>query len=214
MFQCFGSQQSLELKTLELNPKQKWLWKWTPVSNLMLFQNKSHRSKQDLCAATDTWHDRTCFSNKNGTNLQKNKRYRNKALGTVSVLSHYWYWCQQAGRKCLWMYFPAVKPPLHFTGSGSPPHSCSLDVSGRKQAGLLTSQRGKQRGLEQREREETAQSAAHMKATQVQRSRTCPRKTFTTVVVSRSDSSVTCHREVVRGLLDTGLRSSHPVPHL
>lgn len=39
------------------------------------FQNKSHCSKKDLCAETDSWHDRICYAKtsekKNWTNLQK-----------------------------------------------------------------------------------------------------------------------------------------------
>lgn len=170
--------------------------------SVLVFWNKSLSSKQGLDAESDTIEPGLLLFKP-----EQNQTY--KALGTVSALPKNWYSCQQAGRECLWIYFPAVKPPLHFTGSRSSPRFLSLDVNGRKQAGLLASQRWKQRGLEQKE--ETAQSAADMKAMWVQTdpkpgSHDCRHETFTAILVSQSNSRLTVlySAEVtVRGLLDT-----------
>lgn len=115
------------------------------------------------------------------------------------------------GRKCLWMYFPAVEPPLHFTGMPLPSSlPFSLDVNGGKQAGLLASQRGKQRGFE------TARSAVDMKAAcrgQIYKSR--DHVTLTTALVSPWGGCGSC-TGVGRGfrrhtrVLDSGVHILHP----
>lgn len=75
------------------------------------------------------------IKNNNSPHIEKTTGITTKLFGTVSALSYNWYWCQQAGRKRLWIYFACRQTgsPFHRQRVLSPFLSswCEREEAGR-----------------------------------------------------------------------------------